>query len=390
MSTSTGAYGVAAHNRKKSSRKIIPQHFLGGVAIAAVVLGCAWTVYTNVFAANIYPSVNSAALDAPVVKNSTTVAARPARPAFNEVFAALPQPVPKISAPETVGPSIMFNERFAASAPQGDTLWPSERQIPPTQLADASPPPAAPKKTDAPKPAEAPKAKEAAPQQQAALNVPAPVAKPVDAKADAKADTKAKSGASVRDMAQRAKAAVMSIASNDKPTMVEKLWGKPSSRGSLLSYASADANVTGSIPDTLSQNPMLGGSPPYDKQTAVYDISAKMVYLPDGTRLEAHSGLGSKLDDVRYAHVRMQGVTPPHIYELKPREALFHGVPALRLTPLGGKDKIFNRDGLLAHTYMLGARGDSNGCVSFKDYYAFLDAYRNQGIRRLAVLARIE
>jgi hypothetical protein len=191
-------------------------------------------------------------------------------------------------------------------------------------------------------------------------------------------------------MAQRAKAAVMSIASNDKPTMVEKLWGKPASHGSLLSYASADASVTGSIPDTLSQNPTRGGSPPYDKQTAVYDIAAKTVYLPDGTKLEAHSGLGSKLDDVRYAHVRMQGVTPPHIYELKPRESLFHGVPALRLTPIGGQDKIFNRDGLLAHTYMLGNRGDSNGCVSFKDYYAFLNAYRNQGIRRLAVLAKVE
>ena len=36
---------------------------------------------------------------------------------------------------------------------------------------------------------------------------------------------------------------------------------------------------------------------------------------------------------------------------------------------------------------MLGPNGDSNGCVSFKDYYAFLDAYRNKGIRRLAVLA---
>ena len=48
-------------------------------------------------------------------------------------------------------------------------------------------------------------------------------------------------------------------------------------------------------------------------------------------------------------------MTPPHIYELKPREALFHGVPALRLTPIGGEDKIFGRVGLLAHTYMLGA-----------------------------------
>ena len=181
----------------------------------------------------------------------------------------------------------------------------------------------------------------------------------------------------------------MSIASNDKPSMVEKLWGKQPSHGGLLAYASADASVTGSIPDTLSQNPMLGGSPPYDKQTAVYDIAAKKVYLPDGTTLEAHSGLGAKMDDVRYAHVRMQGVTPPHIYDLKPREALFHGVPALRLTPIGGQDKIFNRDGLLAHTYMLGNRGDSNGCISFKDYYAFLNAYRNRGIRRIAVLAKV-
>jgi hypothetical protein len=190
-------------------------------------------------------------------------------------------------------------------------------------------------------------------------------------------------------MAQRAKAAVMSIGSTDRTNMVEKLWGKQPSN-SLLAYASADANVTGSIIDTRSQNPMLGGSPPYDRQTAVYDIAAKMVYLPDGTRLEAHSGLGSKMDDVRSAHVRMQGVTPPHIYELKPREALFHGVPALRLTPIGGQDKIFNRDGLLAHTYMLGPSGQSNGCVSFKDYYAFLDAYNNKGIRRLAVLAKVQ
>jgi hypothetical protein len=51
-----------------------------------------------------------------------------------------------------------------------------------------------------------------------------------------------------------------------------------------LSFASADASVTGSIPSTLDQNPMLGGSPPYDRQTAVYDVSAHMVYLPDGAR----------------------------------------------------------------------------------------------------------
>ena len=194
-------------------------------------------------------------------------------------------------------------------------------------------------------------------------------------------------GASVKDMAQRAKAAVMSIDS-DKLNMVEKLWGKEPASRSLLSYASADVSATGSLPKL--QNPMLWGSAPYDRETAVYDIAARKVYLPDGTVLEAHSGLGAKKDDVRYAHVRMQGVTPPHIYDLKPREALFHGVPALRLTPIGGQDKIFNRDGLLAHTYMLGPGGDSNGCISFKDYYAFLDAYRKGGIRRIAVVAKVE
>jgi hypothetical protein len=274
----------------------------------------------------------------------------------------------------------MFNERFAASAAQGVAPAPIET----VRIAEASPPnersvqvakPVEALKLAVAKKVEAPKSKETAPAQ-VALNVTTP------------AESRTP-GASVRDMAQRAKAAVMSIASNERQTIVEKLWGKQS-HGSLLSYASADASVTGSLPDTKAQNPMLGGSPPYDKQTAVYDIAAHTVYLPDGTKLEAHSGLGSRLDDVRYSHVRMQGVTPPHIYELTPREALFHGVPALRLNPIGGEDKIFGRSGLLAHTYMLGPNGDSNGCVSFKDYYAFLNAYRNQGIKRLAVLAKVE
>jgi hypothetical protein len=170
--------------------------------------------------------------------------------------------------------------------------------------------------------------------------------------------------------------------------MTEKLWGKQPSSGPLLSYASADASITGGI--AQEQNPALGGSPPYDRSTAVYDISAHTVYLPDGSKLEAHSGLGAKLDDPHTARIRMEGVTPPHIYELKPRETLFHGVPALRMTPIGGEDAIFGRSGLLAHSFMLGPNGDSNGCVSFRDYNAFLDAYRNQGIKKLAVVAKVD
>ena len=127
----------------------------------------------------------------------------------------------------------------------------------------------------------------------------------------------------------------------------------------------------------------------YDRYTAVYDISARTVYLPSGARLEAHSGLGPHLDDPRYVNLRMRGAAPPHLYDLRPREALFHGVEALRLNPVGGSGAIYNRAGLLAHTYMLGPNGDSNGCVSFRDYNAFLSAYKRGEIRRLAVVSHL-
>jgi hypothetical protein len=276
----------------------------------------------------------------------------------------------------------MFNERFAAAATQGVESN-AASAAPATRVAEAPKQSVIAKVAEALKPASAKIADKTAdkakrvPDAQMQLAsadpaeiVPAPEAKPS------------------KSFADRAKAAVMSI-TGPRPSMVDKLWGKREPSGGLLAYASADASVTASIAPR-EQNPMLGGSAPYDRSTAVYDISAKTVYLPDGTKLEAHSGLGSNLDDPRSSRIRMRGVTPPHIYDLKPREALFHGVPALRLTPIGGESAIYGRDGLLAHTFMLGPNGDSNGCVSFKDYYAFLDAYRNKGIRKLAVLARVE
>lgn len=338
-------------------------------------------VYTNIIAASVYPTLGTTGYDEPVVKRAQ-LAVRSASQALDDAFAALPSRAVAITRPDTVAAisPTMFNERFAASEPQSV----------PSNAASAAAPVQAPRVAEAPKPAAAPKLadagkpKAAAPQQ-VALNVPPP---PPPAAAPA-AEAKPKS--SIRDMAQRAKQAVMSIASNERASITEKLWGKESSsssHGSLLSYASADASITSSI--GREPNPALAGQAPYERDTAVYDISAHTVYLPDGTRLEAHSGLGSNLDDPRSARIRMRGVTPPHMYELKPREALFHGVPALRLNPVGGEEAIYGRDGLLAHTFMLGPNGDSNGCVSFRDYNAFLDAYRNKGIRKLAVVARVE
>jgi hypothetical protein len=127
--------------------------------------------------------------------------------------------------------------------------------------------------------------------------------------------------------------------------------------------------------------------PGRDSRTAVYDISAHTVYLPDGERLEAHSGLYDKLDDPRFVNVRMRGPTPPNVYDLTLREESFHGVQAIRLNPVD-ENKMFGRAGMLAHTYMLGPNGQSNGCVSFKNYQKFLQAYLNGEVDRLVVVAR--
>ncbi|PPQ18191.1 hypothetical protein CV770_16965 [Bradyrhizobium sp. AC87j1] len=123
----------------------------------------------------------------------------------------------------------------------------------------------------------------------------------------------------------------------------------------------------------------------YDSRTAVYDIKAKALYLPSGVALEAHSGMGALMDDPNHVDQRMVGATPPATYDLKPREKLFHGVRALRLTPTDGTSAL-GRVGLLTHNYMLGPRGDSNGCVSIKDYDRFLKAYDNGEFNRLVVV----
>jgi hypothetical protein len=157
-----------------------------------------------------------------------------------------------------------------------------------------------------------------------------------------------------------------------------RLFSAPDPSGPVIAYAAAETGLRDA----------RGAASGYDRYTAVYDISAHVVYMPNGQRLEAHSGYGERLDDPRYVAERMRGATPPNVYELEPREQSFHGVDALRMKPIGGTT--FGRAGLLAHSFMLGPRGDSNGCVSFKDYDAFLQAYRSGQVKRLAVVAKID
>jgi hypothetical protein len=122
--------------------------------------------------------------------------------------------------------------------------------------------------------------------------------------------------------------------------------------------------------------------------TAIYDITAHVVYLPNGDRLEAHSGMGGNLDNPRSIGVKGRGPTPPNVYDLVLRKEPFHGVRAIRLIPVG-EGKMFGRDGMLAHSYMLGPNGQSNGCVSFSNYPAFLNAYLKGEVDRLVVVEHL-
>lgn len=172
----------------------------------------------------------------------------------------------------------------------------------------------------------------------------------------------------------------------DNRSFLEKFFGagQPQATAAtpVLGYAAPEDGWFSGLRGRGAGNPARS----YGEGTAVYEIASHTVFLPDGGKLEAHSGLGDRLDDARFVRDRMRGPTPPATYALTLRESLFHGVQALRLTPVGSS--VFGRNGLLAHTYMLGPRGDSNGCVSFRNYQAFLNAFRG-GVRRLVVVAKL-
>jgi Protein of unknown function (DUF2778) len=167
-----------------------------------------------------------------------------------------------------------------------------------------------------------------------------------------------------------------------------------------LAYASPDQDVeqdqsadappvsTVSNPDAPPEQTSQD-SPDDDSRTAIYDITGRAVYMPDGSKLEAHSGIGDLMDNPRHVRVRMRGATPPNVYKLSLRGALFHGVRALRLTPLDER-KMFGRDGMLAHSYLLARKGQSHGCVVFSNYPAFLNAFLKGEVKRLVVVERLE
>ncbi|MCV9960985.1 DUF2778 domain-containing protein [Pararhizobium sp. BT-229] len=167
-----------------------------------------------------------------------------------------------------------------------------------------------------------------------------------------------------------------------KPRSLADNAGKPADRARKpamkeLAYAKPDLPMD----DDNEIRPTFRGR----KGVAYYDISAGVVYMPNGEKLEAHSGIGKMRDNPNYVHVKMKGPTPPGTYKVTMREALFHGVEAVRLTPVNGVAP-HGRVGLLAHSYLLRTRGDSHGCVAFEEYPRFLKAFKRGEISHMVIV----
>jgi len=335
------------------SDKAPSQRTLSKLALAAIVLASGWTAWTYLSdssedAAASFAERQTLSMDGPAHHSAVTNAyARLSNALKNQA---------RRSAAAITNEVALFDSRFSLGYPPGTfsiaaAMGKGDRQPQVTaSLADTG---IAPTPEASPKPT---------------------LRERVMAKAASAAKLLRSTRTASRDVAQANAAA---DTQERAPSIFEKLFGKP--QPVTLAYASPDDGSIG-----------LGaaGNGRYDRYTAVYDISAHTVYLPDGTQLEAHSGLGSRMDDPPFVHERMHGPTPPTLYDLKMREAPFHGVKAIRLVPVD-EEGALGRTGLLAHTYMLGTRGDSNGCVSFRDYNAFLQAYQNQKIKRLAVVTHL-
>ncbi|CUX39661.1 MULTISPECIES: DUF2778 domain-containing protein [Agrobacterium] len=179
-----------------------------------------------------------------------------------------------------------------------------------------------------------------------------------------------------------AKTEVASAPAFDAPVPLRAPAPPKQSTGAMLAFAK---------PDNPMREPSKMDAVPWPDRgngTAIYDISSGVVHMPNGEKLEAHSGIGKMRDNPDYVHVRMRGSTPPSSYRLTMREARFHGVEAIRLTPESGVNP-HGRDGLLAHTYMLAKRGESNGCVVFRDYPRFLAAFKRGEIKRMVVVPKL-
>lgn len=268
MSAYVSGASKAKERAKASSKRAIPQHLIGGVAFAIVAVACGWTAYASLFTGKVEPLRFSDRFDA-VLSAGASVAVR------SDITHSLPVRTRSL-AQEQTDPEVRRNYQTLMNGAQTLGAQPAAFST-----------------------AELPKFERRliayAPQSAAAVrvvqSVPLPARRP-----------------QIRDIAQTTASKPANVAAAtpaEKPfSIFEKLFGKNDSHGPVLAYAAPDGGV-------MSDGSSISyGGGRYDRTTAVYDISAKTVYMPDGKKLEAHSGLGDKMDDPRFVHVRMRGATP--------------------------------------------------------------------------------
>ncbi len=307
------------------------------------------------FASRFAPVAADPAADAPA-----TTAALPAS-SFDDRF-AFKQPAPRT---RSLQPSVSFADRF------GGTTGTVAAAAPPGQFTLASVSPTIVPATLTPPPAAAPAAPHAAAR--------ALVARVAPKKPD-KVEKPAGSYrvASLGDTPIRTAYASVDSATRDS-AIDDSLLKKMTPRDPA-------AKDTASKDAAPKDGPLAGVDLTH---TAIYDIAGHVVYLPNGQRLEAHSGLAEHMDEIRSVNLRSLGPTPPGLYNLTMRESRFHGIDAIRLNP-ADDTKMYGRAGILAHPYMLGPNGQSNGCVSLKDYDAFLAAFRRGEFNKIMVVERLD
>ncbi len=141
-------------------------------------------------------------------------------------------------------------------------------------------------------------------------------------------------------------------------------------------------------PEKKTDGVELAPKPPalnqFDRFTAVYDLMAHTVFLPDGSRLEAHSGLGP-LGTIPPMSWKRTGARRRRM-NMNSRCARACSTACRRCgsIPSAGRMRSMAAPGCSPTPTCWGPDGDSNGCVSFKNYDAFLAAFQSGPSRSLS------
>src|SRR6185295_6254806 len=222
----------ATHDEDTPAQKALPQALLGGIALAVIAFACGWTLYANLAGTD-----HNAIVAGPTV---TIATARPAPPAVAPVpstaSAAATLPIGLRQPVRLVAPRVdiaLLHRSHSFGAPP--TIFALDTPVRSAQRPDASPPSV-----------------------RLVQSVPLPTPRPAGL-------------GSLQATAQQGKVAP---AVADDP--FHKLFGKPEGGGPALAYAAADGGVFNNGKSLSS-----GILPPNDGLTAIYDITARTVYLPD-------------------------------------------------------------------------------------------------------------